>query len=151
VGMHHTHFPTATATPSLQMAVKVMFAPNVSGCLDTMQCRFPFPPYSRIPCHFLPNPTLSPHTGVGALLVRRDAAATLHVVYFGGGSVLDATAEGVWRMLMPLPEGLETGTMPFLDIIQLKHGFEVLNKQMGGMKVGDSAGGGPAAGMTASM
>jgi molybdenum cofactor sulfurtransferase len=75
-------------------------------------------------------------TGVGALLMRRDAAAALHVVYFGGGSVLDATAEGAWRMLMPLPEGLETGTMPFLDIIQLKHGFGLLNGQLGGMKVG---------------
>lgn len=73
-------------------------------------------------------------TGVGALLMRRDAAAALHVVYFGGGSVLDATAEGAWRMLMPLPEGLETGTMPFLDIIQLKHGFGLLNGHLGGMK-----------------
>lgn len=71
---------------------------------------------------------------MGALLVRREAAAALHVVYFGGGSVLDATAEGVWRMMMPIPEGLETGTSPFLDIIQLKHGFDVLHT-LGGMHV----------------
>ncbi|GBF95159.1 molybdenum cofactor sulfurase [Raphidocelis subcapitata] len=72
-------------------------------------------------------------TGVGALVLKRSAAAALHIVYFGGGSVLDATAEGIWRMLMPLPEGLETGTTPFLDIIQLKHGFSILNGPMGGM------------------
>ncbi|KAI8463606.1 MAG: pyridoxal phosphate-dependent transferase [Monoraphidium minutum] len=71
-------------------------------------------------------------TGAGALIVRREAAAALHIAYFGGGSVLDATAEGCWRMLMPLPEGLETGTMPFLDIIQLKYGFNLLRK-LGGM------------------
>lgn len=72
-------------------------------------------------------------TGVGALLLRRESAKAFHIVYFGGGSVLDATAEGVWRITMPLPEGLETGTTPFLDIINLKHGFAVLQR-LGGMK-----------------
>ncbi|KIY91766.1 Molybdenum cofactor sulfurase [Monoraphidium neglectum] len=73
-------------------------------------------------------------TGAGALVVRREAAAVLHIEYFGGGSVLDATAEGCWRMLMPVPEGLEAGTMPFLDIISLKYGFDLF-KTMGGMQV----------------
>lgn len=80
----------------------------------------------------------APHirlAGVGALLLRRAAAPALHVTYWGGGSVLDATAEGGWRMLMPFPEGLETGTMPFLDIITLKHGFALLNGPLGGMHV----------------
>lgn len=74
-------------------------------------------------------------TGVGALIVRRDAAALLRTVYFGGGSVLDATAEGVWRVLMPLPEALESGTTNFLDIVSLKHGFDLLERTFGGMQV----------------
>jgi hypothetical protein len=36
--------------------------------------------------------------------------------------------------LMPVPEGLEAGTMPFLDIISLKYGFDLF-KTMGGMQV----------------
>ena len=36
---------------------------------------------------------------------------------------------------MPFPEGMEAGTMPFLDIIQLKYGFHLLNQTMGGMHV----------------
>ncbi|KIZ00907.1 hypothetical protein MNEG_7052 [Monoraphidium neglectum] len=71
-------------------------------------------------------------TGVGALLARRKSAAALRITYFGGGSVVDATAEDVWRVLMPLPEGLEAGTPPFLDILQLKHGFDML-RRLGGM------------------
>jgi selenocysteine lyase/cysteine desulfurase len=78
--------------------------------------------------------------------VRRAAGAALHVVYFGGGSVLDATAEGAWRLMMPLPQGLETGTAPFLDIIALKHGLGVL-RALGGMQAradgGRRARGGP--------
>jgi hypothetical protein len=35
-------------------------------------------------------------------VVRREAAAVLHIEYFGGGSVLDATAEGCWRMVSTL-------------------------------------------------
>ena len=42
---------------------------------------------------------------MGALLVRRRAAGLLHTVYWGGGSVASATAEGAWRELNPLPEG----------------------------------------------
>lgn len=72
--------------------------------------------------------------GVGALVMHRDAAKALRVVYFGGGSVIDATAEDVWRFMLPLPDGLETGTPSFLDVVQLKHGFAMLN-QLGGMQV----------------
>jgi molybdenum cofactor sulfurtransferase len=44
-------------------------------------------------------------TGLGALLVRKDAAALLHKVYFGGGSVDWCTAEDAWHVLSPLPAG----------------------------------------------
>lgn len=64
--------------------------------------------------------------------MRRASAAALRVQYFGGGSPVDATAEDVWHVLMPLPEGLEAGTPPFLDIAQLKHGFDMIDS-LGGM------------------
>jgi selenocysteine lyase/cysteine desulfurase len=59
----------------------------------------------------------------------------LHKVYFGGGSVLDATAEDVWRLLSPPPTGFEDGTRDFLGITQLQLGFKQL-QQLGGIKVG---------------
>jgi selenocysteine lyase/cysteine desulfurase len=86
-----------------------------------------------VPCTLSHTAANNPATpGVGALLARRKSAAALRITYFGGGSVVDATAEDVWRVLMPLPEGLEAGTPPFLDILQLKHGFDML-RRLGGM------------------
>jgi hypothetical protein len=59
----------------------------------------------------------------------------LHKVYFGGGSVLDATAEDAWRLLSPAPTGFEDGTRDFLGITQLQFGFKQL-QQLGGIEVG---------------
>jgi selenocysteine lyase/cysteine desulfurase len=58
----------------------------------------------------------------------------LHKVYFGGGSVLDATAEDAWRLLSPAPTGFEDGTRDFLGITQLQFGFKQL-QQLGGIEV----------------
>ncbi|GBF89223.1 molybdenum cofactor sulfurase [Raphidocelis subcapitata] len=73
-------------------------------------------------------------TGVGALLVRRPAAALLSPLYFGGGSTVDATAEGAWAIPLPAADGgLEAGTPSFLAIAELKHGFDLL-QTLGGMQ-----------------
>lgn len=44
-------------------------------------------------------------TGLGALLVRKEAAKQLNKVYFGGGSVDYCTAENVWHVLSAPPAG----------------------------------------------
>jgi hypothetical protein len=42
---------------------------------------------------------------LGALLVRKQAAAALRKVYFGGASVDWCTAEDAWHVLSALPAG----------------------------------------------
>ena len=74
-------------------------------------------------------------TGLGALIVRKQAVAVLRKVYFGGGSVDYCTAEDAWHVLSEAPAGLEDGTLGYLSIAALKHGFNLLD-QLGGMKVG---------------
>jgi molybdenum cofactor sulfurtransferase len=73
-------------------------------------------------------------TGLGALIVRKQAVAVLHKVYFGGGSVDYCTAEDAWHVLSDAPAGLEDGTLGYLGIAALKHGFNLLD-QLGGMRV----------------
>ena len=73
-------------------------------------------------------------TGVGALLVRVDAAQHLRKAYWGGGSVSLATSADDFHVLKCSPQDrLEDGTVNFLDIIALKHGFALIEK-LGGMR-----------------
>jgi len=72
-------------------------------------------------------------SGLGALLVHKEAARHLRKVYFGGGSVDYCTAEDAWAVMSGPPAGLEDGTLGFLNIAALKHGFNML-QQLGGMK-----------------
>eukprot|EP00775_Hariotina_reticulata_P006756 gene6756-6973_t len=72
-------------------------------------------------------------SGLGALLVRKSAAGVLRKVYFGGGSVDYCTAQDAWHVLSAMPAGYEDGTLGFLNILSLKHGFRVL-QQLGGMQ-----------------
>lgn len=67
--------------------------------------------------------------------MHKEAARHLRKVYFGGGSVDYATAEDAWAVMSGPPAGLEDGTLGFLNIAALKHGFNML-QQLGGMKVG---------------
>jgi selenocysteine lyase/cysteine desulfurase len=59
-------------------------------------------------------------------------------VYFGGGSVDYCTAEDAWAVMSAPPAGLEDGTLGFLNIAALKHGFAMLDK-LGGIKVRTAA------------
>jgi len=68
-------------------------------------------------------------TGVGALLVRREAFSALSRVYFGGGSTAIATAAPGFNVLKCEPvASFEDGTLPFLDIAALRHGFDFLRR-----------------------
>lgn len=68
-------------------------------------------------------------TGLGALLVRTDAAQTLQKSYFGGGTVAASIADiDFVRKRESIEQWFEDGTVPFLSIAALRHGFEVINQ-----------------------
>ncbi|XP_077773789.1 molybdenum cofactor sulfurase [Podarcis muralis] len=74
-------------------------------------------------------------TGLGALLVKNEAAACLRKVYFGGGTAAAYLAgEDFYLPKKSVAERFEDGTVSFLDIIALKHGFDALERLTGGMK-----------------
>ncbi|KAM6283059.1 molybdenum cofactor sulfurase [Porphyrio hochstetteri] len=74
-------------------------------------------------------------TGIGALLVNNRIAPFLRKTYFGGGTAAAYLAgEDFYVPRKSIAERFEDGTVSFLDIIALKHGFDVLEKLTGGME-----------------
>ncbi|XP_060080164.1 molybdenum cofactor sulfurase-like, partial [Ylistrum balloti] len=74
-------------------------------------------------------------TGIGALLVRNQSAHVLQKRYFGGGTVEVSTAQEDFRVFrQSISDRFEDGTVPFLDIIGLRHGFNALDKIGGGIE-----------------
>ncbi|CAM9709832.1 unnamed protein product, partial [Choristocarpus tenellus] len=72
-------------------------------------------------------------TGLGALLVRNEAASILRKCYFGGGTVLAAMATSPFRAFRPEPDQRMTdGTEHFLGVLSLEAGFGTL-QCLGGM------------------
>ncbi|RZF34799.1 hypothetical protein LSTR_LSTR007851 [Laodelphax striatellus] len=68
-------------------------------------------------------------TGVGALLVRNSSSHLLDKVYYGGGTVLMALSSERFHEQRPLlHERFEDGTLNFLSIISLRHGFTMLKE-----------------------
>lgn len=68
-------------------------------------------------------------TGLGALLVRRDAATLLKKKYFGGGTVAMSIADAdVVRKRDRVEQWLEDGTTSFLGIAALRHGFASIDR-----------------------
>ena len=68
-------------------------------------------------------------TGIGALLVRNDVAALMKKTYFAGGSVVTVSCETDFCQLKPkYSEKFEDGTLDFLSIDQLRHGFDTLER-----------------------
>jgi selenocysteine lyase/cysteine desulfurase len=66
-------------------------------------------------------------TGVGALIVRRDALATLRRPWFAGGTVEFASVQHDQHRLRDLAEAFEDGTPDFLNIAALPAGFALLS------------------------
>jgi molybdenum cofactor sulfurtransferase len=59
--------------------------------------------------------------GLGALIVRVDAAEILRKLFWGGGAVSLATSSADFHVLKCRPaDKLEDGTVNFLDIVSLK-------------------------------
>ncbi|KAL7646918.1 UNVERIFIED_CONTAM: hypothetical protein RMT77_002175 [Armadillidium vulgare] len=74
-------------------------------------------------------------TGLGCLLVGKRAWHCLHKPYFGGGTVQMADSKSMaLQRRESLHEKFEDGTLPFLDIISLGHGFNTLLRITGGME-----------------
>ncbi|CAK9203239.1 unnamed protein product [Sphagnum troendelagicum] len=68
-------------------------------------------------------------TGLGALLVRNDAARLLRKKYFAGGTVAVSIADADFMQKRDRTEQwLEDGTASFLSIVALRHGFAVINR-----------------------
>lgn len=68
-------------------------------------------------------------TGLGGLIVRKEISPILHKLYFGGGTVSISLSEERFHRLRPnISEKFEDGTVNFLNIIALQHGFEWLQK-----------------------
>eukprot|EP01025_Chloroclados_australasicus_P039899 TRINITY_DN4155_c0_g1_i1.p1 TRINITY_DN4155_c0_g1~~TRINITY_DN4155_c0_g1_i1.p1 ORF type:complete len:789 (+),score=82.25 TRINITY_DN4155_c0_g1_i1:167-2533(+) len=67
-------------------------------------------------------------TGLGALIVRTDAVDLLKKVFWGGGTVSLASSRDNFHVFKCRPsDKFEDGTVAFLDIINLRHGFDVIN------------------------
>ncbi|XP_068424391.1 molybdenum cofactor sulfurase isoform X2 [Clinocottus analis] len=73
-------------------------------------------------------------TGLGALLVRNDAAGILKKTYFGGGTAAAyLSGEDYYVQAADISDRFEDGTISFLDVIAVNHGFEALYRITGGM------------------
>ncbi|MGH9140458.1 MAG: aminotransferase class V-fold PLP-dependent enzyme [Vicinamibacterales bacterium] len=78
-------------------------------------------------------------TGVGCLLIRNAALATLRRPWFAGGTVNFATVQGRGHVLAPREAGFEDGTLNYLSIpaveIGLRHlertGIDTLQRRLG--------------------
>ena len=67
-------------------------------------------------------------TGVGCLLVRNDALATLRRPWFAGGTVNFATVQGRAHVLAPGEAGFEDGTLNYLSIPAVEIGLRHLER-----------------------
>jgi selenocysteine lyase/cysteine desulfurase len=63
-------------------------------------------------------------TGVGALLVRRDALPRLRRPWFSGGTIWGASVHGRWHRLLDDEGAFEDGTLNFLSIPDVTTGLE---------------------------
>jgi len=71
-------------------------------------------------------------TGVGALIMRRESEEKLRRTYWGGSSVFTATSALPWKVRYTGAAKWEDGTLPFLDIVALKPGFDAM-EYLGGI------------------
>ncbi|HEU4889457.1 MAG TPA: aminotransferase class V-fold PLP-dependent enzyme [Thermoanaerobaculia bacterium] len=67
-------------------------------------------------------------TGLGALIVRREALARLRRPWFAGGTVAYASVHADTHRLRPRHDGFEDGTQNFLGIAALASGFALLEE-----------------------
>lgn len=67
-------------------------------------------------------------SGLGALIARQDALPVLKKTFFSGGTVATAISDDHFHLWQPdVCTRFEDGTLPFLNIMAIKYGFEVLS------------------------
>ncbi|XP_020269187.1 molybdenum cofactor sulfurase isoform X2 [Asparagus officinalis] len=67
-------------------------------------------------------------TGLGALVVRTEAARILNKKYFSGGTVSASIADvDLVNRRESIEQLLEDGTLPFLSIASIRHGFKIID------------------------
>ncbi|XP_057804593.1 molybdenum cofactor sulfurase-like [Salvia miltiorrhiza] len=67
-------------------------------------------------------------TGIGALIARNESMKLLKKTYFSGGTVAASVADiDFYQRRDGVEEYFEDGTVSFLSIASLHHGFKVLN------------------------
>ncbi|XP_062011980.1 molybdenum cofactor sulfurase isoform X1 [Rosa rugosa] len=67
-------------------------------------------------------------TGLGALIARNDAARVLKKTYFSGGTVAASIADiDFVKRRKSVEELFEDGTISYLSIASIQHGFKILN------------------------
>ncbi|XP_072962206.1 molybdenum cofactor sulfurase isoform X2 [Typha angustifolia] len=67
-------------------------------------------------------------TGLGALVVRNEAASFLTKTYFSGGTVSASIADiDFIRRRESIEQVLEDGTLSFLGIASIRHGFKIID------------------------
>ena len=71
-------------------------------------------------------------TGVGALIMKKESEQKMRRTYWGGSSVFTATSALPWKVRYQDAAKWEDGTLPFLDIVALKPGFDAL-EYLGGI------------------
>lgn len=68
-------------------------------------------------------------TGLGALLIKNDSCNILKKKYFGGGTVSNVNLVGnSYTFKNNFISKMEDGSIPFLSIISLKYGIDIINK-----------------------
>ncbi|HET6641798.1 MAG TPA: aminotransferase class V-fold PLP-dependent enzyme [Gaiellaceae bacterium] len=67
-------------------------------------------------------------TGVGALLARRDALATLERPWFSGGTIVAAFVQREWYQSAPGAAHFEDGTVDFLNLPAVEIGLRFLDR-----------------------
>lgn len=66
-------------------------------------------------------------TGLGALIVKNEAAGLLNKTYFSGGTVAASIADiDFVQKRKSIEQVLEDGTISFLSIASLRHGFKII-------------------------
>jgi len=66
-------------------------------------------------------------TGVGALLVRRDALSRLRRPWFSGGTIWGVSVQGGWHRMLDDEGAFEDGTVNFLSIPDVTAGLDWVN------------------------
>ncbi|RLM54917.1 molybdenum cofactor sulfurase [Panicum miliaceum] len=67
-------------------------------------------------------------TGLGALIVKNEAAGLLNKTYFGGGTVAASIADiDFVQKRKSIEQVLEDGTISFLSISSLRYGFKIID------------------------